>query len=70
MSLAVREAVSIISHLNSFLLSEYRLCKESVVIVKKFDLEILTHLYIFRSPEFIYSIFTVMHVCVCVCVCE
>ena len=52
----------------SFLLSEHILCKESIVIVKKFDFEILTHLYVLRSPEFIYAIFSVMYVCVCVCI--
>ena len=45
------------------------LCKESIVMVKKFDFEIWTYLYILRSPEFIYVIFTVMYVCMCVCVC-
>ena len=39
-----------------------------MVIVKKFDFEILTHLYVLRSPEFIYAIFAVMYVCMCVCV--
>ena len=50
-----------------FLLSEHILCKESIVIVKKFDVEILTYLYVLRSPEFIYAVFTVMYVCMCVC---
>ena len=31
--------------------------------MKKFDFEIFTYLCVFRSPEFIYAIFTVMHVC-------
>ena len=57
-----------------FLLSEHILCKESIVIVKKFDLEILTYAYVLGSLEFIYAIFAVMYVCmfvrVCVCVCE
>ena len=54
-----------------FLLSEHMLCKESIVIVKKFDFEILMYLYILRFPEFIYAIFAVMYVfmCVCMCVC-
>ena len=54
-----------------FLLFEHILCKESIVIVKKFDFEILIYLYVLRSPEFIYAIFGVMYVrmCVCVCVC-
>ena len=55
--------------LNLFLRSEHILCKESIVIVKKFDFEILTYLYVLRSPEFIYAIFGVMYVCVCVCIC-
>ena len=50
-----------------FLLSEHILCKESIVIVKKFDFEILTYLYVLMSPEFIYAIFGVMYVCMCVC---
>ena len=45
-----------------FLLSEHILCKESIVIVKKFDFEILMYLYTLRSPEFIYDIFGVMYV--------
>ena len=51
-----------------FLLSEHILCKERIVIVKKFDFEILTYLYVFRSPEVNYAIFTVMYVCMYVCV--
>ena len=31
-----------------FLLSEHVLCKESIVIAKKFDSQILTHLYVLR----------------------
>ena len=50
-----------------FLLSEHILCEESIVIVKKFDFEILTYLYVLRSPEFMYTIFAVMYVCVYVC---
>ena len=50
-----------------FLLSEHLLYKESIVIVKKFDSEILMYLYVLRSPEFIYAIFGVMYVCMCVC---
>ena len=56
---------------SSFLLSEHILCKESIVIVKKFDFEILTDLYVLRSPEFIYAIFAVyvgVYVCMYVCV--
>ena len=52
-----------------FLHSEHILCKESIVIVKEFDFEIFTYLYVFRSPEIIYAILTVMCVCLCVCVC-
>ena len=52
-----------------FLLSEHILCKESIVIVKKFDFEILTYLYVLRPPKFIYAIFGVMYVCMYVCVC-
>ena len=52
-----------------FLLSEHILCKESIVIVKKFDFEILTYLYVLRPQEFIYAIFAVMHVCMCICAC-
>ena len=48
-----------------FLLSEHILCKESIVILKKFDFEILTHLYVLRSLEFICAIFMVMYVRVC-----
>ena len=55
--------------INSFLLSEYILCKESIVIVKKFDFEILTYLYVFRSPEFICAIFMAVYVCMYVSVC-
>ena len=39
------------------LFSEHTLCKESIVIVKKLDFEILTYLNVFRPPEFIYAIF-------------
>ena len=49
-----------------FLLSEHILCKESIVIMKEIDFEILTDFYALRSPEFIYVIFTVMYVCMCV----
>ena len=47
-----------------FLLSE--LCKESIVIVKKFDCEILTYLYVLRSPKFIYAFsgYVCMYMCV------
>ena len=53
----------------NLLLSEHILCKESIVIVKKFHFEILTYLYVLRSPEFIYAIFAVMYVCMYVCMC-
>ena len=60
-------------YFNTFLLSEHMLCKESIVIVKKLDFEVLTYLYVFRSPEFLYTIFKMMYVClyvyVCVCSC-
>ena len=46
-----------------FLLSDHILCKESILIVKKFDFEILTYLYILTSPEFIYATFMVMCTC-------
>ena len=46
--------------------------RKCIVIMKIFDFEILTYLYILRSPEFIYAIFGVMYVCMwvslCVCV--
>ena len=45
----------------TFLLSEHILCTESIVIVKEFDFEILTYLYVLWSPEFIYAIFGVMY---------
>ena len=51
----------------SFFLSEHILCKESIVIVKKFDFEILMYLWVLRSPEFIYAIFMVMYAYVYVC---
>ena len=51
------------------LLSGHILCKESIAIVKKFDCEILTYLYVLRPPDFIYAIFEAMYVCVCVSVC-
>ena len=56
---------------NVFLLSEHVPCKESIVIMKKFDYEILIYLYVLRYSDFIYAIFTVVYVCmyVCVCVC-
>ena len=38
-----------VSFFLSFLLSEHILCKERIAIVKKFDFEILTHLYVLRS---------------------
>ena len=53
--------------MHGFLFSEHILCKESIDIVKKFDFEILTYLYVLKSPEFIYAIFAVIYVCMCVC---
>ena len=50
-------------HTSIFLLSEHILYKESIVILKKFDFEISTYIYVLRSPEFIYAIFGVMYVC-------
>ena len=47
----------------AFLLSEHILCKESILIVKKFDFEILTYLFVSKPAEFIYAIFTVMYTC-------
>ena len=41
--------------LKLFLFSKHILCKESMVIVKKFDFEILTYLYVLRFPELIYD---------------
>ena len=46
------------------------LCKESIVIEKKFDLEILTYLCDLKCPEIIYTVFMLMHVCVYACVYE
>ena len=63
-----RIRISRYSHV--LLLSEHTLCKDSIAIVKKFDFEILTHLYILRPPEFIYAIFAVMYAFICVGVCE
>ena len=51
-----------------FFLSEHITFKKNIVIVKKFDFEILAYLYILGSSEFIYSIVTVINVCVCACV--
>ena len=48
-----------------FFISEHILCKESIMILKKFNFEILTHLYILRSHEFIYAILvTCIYMCV------
>ena len=47
--------LKLIRTLGKFLLSEHVLCKESIVIVKKLDFEVLTYLYVLRSPEFIYA---------------
>ena len=53
------------------LLSERVFCKESIVIMKKFDFEIFTCLCVLRSPEFIYVIFMVIYACrrFCACAC-
>ena len=53
----------------SFLLSEDILCKESILIMKKFDFEILTYLYILRPPQFFYAIFMMIYAFNCVRVC-
>ena len=45
-----------------FLLSEYILCKESIVIMKKFHFEILLYSDVFVLPVFLYAIFKVTHV--------
>ena len=50
-----------------FLLSEHMLYKESIVIVKVFDFEILTYSYALRPLVFIYAIFMVMYVSMYVC---
>ena len=39
-------------------------CKESILIMKKIEFEIFTHLRVSRSPEFTYYIFTMMCICV------
>ena len=52
-----------------FLHFEHILCKECIVIVKKFDFEILTYLYVMWSSEFIYAIFKVTYVCMCAFIC-
>ena len=55
-----------------FLLSEHIVRKESIVIVKKFDFEILTYFCILRSAELFLCYFcgdVRMHVCMCVCMC-
>ena len=52
--------------IRKLLLSEHILCKEKFIIMKKFDFEILTYFYVLRSPEFIYTIPTVMHAYMCV----
>ena len=56
-----------LERIGTFLLSKYILRKESVVIMKKFDFDILTYLYVLRSREFNYTIFTMMYACMCVC---
>ena len=51
-----------------FLFSEHILCKESIVIVKKFDFGIFhVFIHLLRSPQFIYAIFAVMYASMCVC---
>ena len=51
-------------YVKPFLLSNHILCKKIIVIMKKFDFKVLTYLYVCRSAEFIYAIFTVMYACV------
>ena len=53
----------------------YILCKESVAFMKKSKCEILIYVCILRHPKFIFSIFTMIYVCIykwvyigCVCV--
>ena len=58
-----------VKEISFFLLSEHILCKENIAMVKKLDFKIMTYLYVFRSAEFFYAIFTVMYVCMYVCVC-
>ena len=53
----------------SFYYSNMLLHKENVIIVKKFDIEILTYLYVLKSLEFIYATFTVIYVCMYECMC-
>ena len=53
-----------------FLLSEHILCKESIVIMKEIDFEILTNLYFFRFSDSIYAIFTMTCARLCVCTCD
>ena len=55
---------SLIIIIVKLLFSEHILCKESITVVKKFDFEILTYLYVLKSPEFIYAMFMVMYACV------
>ncbi|GBM11380.1 hypothetical protein AVEN_59048-1, partial [Araneus ventricosus] len=53
-----------------FLLSRIRsIQRESIVIVKKFELEILTNLHVLDLPESEKHNFGIMSVCVCVCMC-
>ena len=58
-----------LERIGTFLLSKYILRKESVVIMKKFDFDILTYLYVLRSPEYIYA-FLQWRIYMCVYVIE
>ena len=49
-----------------FTFRTYILYKESIAIEEKFDFEILIYLYVLRSPEFNYGIYTVVYACMCV----
>ena len=55
--------------LNAIRFFEHILCKDSIVIVKKFDFEILTYSYVLWSQEIIYAIFAGIYVCMCACLC-
>ena len=48
---------------------EHKLRKESIIIMKKFDFEILTYLEVLRSPDFIHVTYViiVMYVFMCAC---
>ena len=59
--------ITLLQNFFFFLFPSIYYVRECIVIVKKLDFQILTYLYVFRYPEFIYVIFTVMYACVCVC---